>query len=419
MNITIHRGTREVGGSCIEISSSTTSILCDFGLPLSFEFGEDMDSVLPEPLYSEIIRGHKKIDAVLLSHAHLDHFGLMGKLPRHIPIYMGAATARQVQFIERFTPNKVGQINSRPFNDRNVFHIGDIQITPYLVNHAAFDSYGFLMGTGGKSLFYTGDFRGHGRNEAGFADLLSRLPKVDVLLMEGTLIGERLEESVPPESEIEKEMVHLCQETKGAVFVSVPSMNIDRIITLYMAGKQTGRKFIIDLHSAELFGQLKDYSPEIPQPSWPDVLLWYPWIQRERYFEQGMGWVMRKYRKWKKPLSEFSSEIPKSIMMLRPPFRKEIENNADLSNSVWVYSMWKGYLERNEPLKRLHQWTEDHGIPFVFLHTSGHAKLSDLKRLAEVLSPRVLIPIHTFKREQFSQYFENVHCLDDGERFEV
>jgi len=106
-------------------------------------------------------------------------------------------------------------------------------------------------------------------------------------------------------------------------------------------------------------------------------------------------------------------------MMLRPPFRKEIENNADLSNSVWVYSMWKGYLERNEPLKRLHQWTEDHGIPFVFLHTSGHARLSDLKRLAEALSPRVLIPIHTFQREQFSQYFENVHCLDDGERFEV
>ncbi|OGP98739.1 MAG: hypothetical protein A2026_22180 [Deltaproteobacteria bacterium RBG_19FT_COMBO_46_12] len=44
----------------------------------------------------------------------------------------------------------------------------------------------------------------------------------------------------------------------------------------------------LDLHSAELFGQLKDYSDEIPQPSWPDVLLWYPRFQREQfsqYFE--------------------------------------------------------------------------------------------------------------------------------------
>ncbi|HIH36681.1 MAG TPA: MBL fold metallo-hydrolase, partial [Methanocellales archaeon] len=394
MYIIIHRGTREVGGSCVEINSSTTTLLCDFGFPLSFEFGEDMDSVLPEPLYSDITRGHKKIDAVLLSHAHLDHFGLMGKLPSHIPVYMGAATSRQVQFIDRFTPHKIGHFHSMPFYDRKGFHIGDIEITPYLVNHAALDSYGFLIVADGKSLFYTGDFRGHGRNEARFEGLLSDLPKVNVLLMEGTLIGDRLEESVPPESEIEKQMVDLCQETKGAVFVSVPSMNIDRIITLYRAGRLTGRKFIIDLHSAELFGQLKDYSDEIPQPSWPDVLLWYPWIQRERYFQQGMGWVMRKYRKWKKPLSDFSSEIPKSVMMLRPPFRKEIENNADLSNSVWVYSMWKGYLERSEPLKHLQQWTKVHGIPFVFLHTSGHAKLSDLKRLAEALSPQAETSAH-------------------------
>jgi len=75
--------------------------------------------------------------------------------------------------------------------------------------------------------------------------------------MEGTLIEDRLDESVPAESEIEKQMVRLCQETKGAVFVSVPSLNIDRIITLYRAGKQAGRKFIIDLRSAELLDSSK------------------------------------------------------------------------------------------------------------------------------------------------------------------
>ena len=103
--------------------------------------------------------------------------------------------------------------------------------------------------------------------------------------------------------------------------------------------------------------------------------------------------------------------------MLRVVFRKELERFADLSNSVWVYSMWKGYLERSESMRKLQQWTEEKGIPFVFLHTSGHARLSDLKRLAETLSPQVLIPIHTYQPEQFAQYFRNVYCLDDGASF--
>jgi len=36
----------------------------DFGLPLSFEFGDDISSVLPEPLYSNVVNGNKKIDAL-------------------------------------------------------------------------------------------------------------------------------------------------------------------------------------------------------------------------------------------------------------------------------------------------------------------------------------------------------------------
>jgi ribonuclease J len=419
MEIIIHRGTQEVGGSCVEINCKGSCILVDFGLPLSFEFCDDIDSVLPEPLYSNIVNGNKKIDALLISHAHLDHFGLIGKLPKDIPIYMGRAAVELIRFTDQFTPNTIGQINAIPFQAYKPFMVGSFEIIPYLMDHAAFDSYAFLITADHKSIFYTGDFRGHGRMHAEFENLVSNPPKVDVLLMEGTLIGERLDELTPPESEIEKEMVHLCQK-KGAVFVSVPSQNIDRVISIYNAAKQTGRKFIIDLHSAELFDRVKDYSDEIPQPSWPDVLLWYPRFQRENYYQHGLGWVMRKHKEWKKTIEEFSSEIPHSVMMIRPPFRKEIENNADLSNSVWVYSMWRGYLERSEPLRRLQRWTEEKGIPFVFLHTSGHANISDLKRLEKALSPQqVLIPIHSYHGELFSEFFNNVRCLNDGEKYEV
>ena len=66
MEITIHRGTQEVGGSCIEISTINSCILLDFGLPLSFEFGDDINAFLPEPLYSRIVNRDKKIDGLFI-----------------------------------------------------------------------------------------------------------------------------------------------------------------------------------------------------------------------------------------------------------------------------------------------------------------------------------------------------------------
>ena len=128
---------------------------------------------------------------------------------------------------------------------------------------------------------------------------------------------------------------------------------------------------------------------------------------------------MKKHRQWKSKLSELSDEIRHSIFMIRPPFRKEIEKTVDLTGCVWVYSMWKGYLSRSEPLKRLECWAKNHKIPFKSLHTSGHAKLCDLETLASALCPDMLIPIHSFQPERFDRYFQNVKLLQDNEAFEV
>jgi len=37
MKLTIHRGTHEIGGSCVELQTTSTRILIDFGLPLKEE----------------------------------------------------------------------------------------------------------------------------------------------------------------------------------------------------------------------------------------------------------------------------------------------------------------------------------------------------------------------------------------------
>jgi mRNA degradation ribonuclease J1/J2 len=71
--------------------------------------------------------------------------------------------------------DKVLTIDTRSFHAHTTFRIGAFSVTPYLMDHSAFDSYGFLVCGGGKSVFYSGDFRGHGR-KAGLLDRLVKSP---------------------------------------------------------------------------------------------------------------------------------------------------------------------------------------------------------------------------------------------------
>ena len=86
MKIIIHRGTREIGGTCIEIKTKRARIIVDIGMPLVDFDGERFDfeqfknlsgkelikaGVLPDVkgLYS-FRKREKRVDAVFLSHPH-------------------------------------------------------------------------------------------------------------------------------------------------------------------------------------------------------------------------------------------------------------------------------------------------------------------------------------------------------------
>ncbi len=52
-------------------------------------------------------------------------------------------------------------------------------------------------------------------------------------------------------------------------------------------------------------------------------------------------------------------------------------------------------------------------------HTSGHASIADLQRLARALDPMRLVPIHTFGSERFGDYFDDTEEQPDGVWWEV
>jgi ribonuclease J len=124
MQIVIHRGAHEVGGSCVELSYKETTILLDIGLPLDSDMDEDLETQLPQPLFSQLQKDEKHIDAVILSHAHLDHYGLAGLLPKGIPVYCGEASAALMEITALVTAKKAKSFKPLHYNHQHPFQVG-------------------------------------------------------------------------------------------------------------------------------------------------------------------------------------------------------------------------------------------------------------------------------------------------------
>ena len=191
MKLTIHRGTQEIGGSCVELSTNSSRILIDFGMPLVNDKKESFDSkiltgksldelkklkILPDinGLYRD---EEKAIDAIIISHSHLDHYGFLKFVHPDIPIYMSEGAKILVEISDIFIPHKIGELNVRTI-DKKSFAVGDFKIQSYLVDHSAFDARAFLIEAEGKRLFYSGDFRGHGRKSILLDRMISKPPRI-------------------------------------------------------------------------------------------------------------------------------------------------------------------------------------------------------------------------------------------------
>jgi ribonuclease J len=78
----------------------------------------------------------------------------------------------------------------QPWKSGAALQIGPFTVTPFLIDHSAFDAYMVLIEVHGKRVLYSGDFRTHGRKSALTRRLMAAPPKnVGVLLMEGTNLG--------------------------------------------------------------------------------------------------------------------------------------------------------------------------------------------------------------------------------------
>jgi len=408
MHVCIHRGTHEIGGTCVEIESQGRRIVLDVGLPLEADPAD-----VPLPLVAGFAESDASLLGVVISHPHLDHYGLAHKLPHGTPILIGSAAEKILNAASVFVPGEVHFDNVVHLQDHMRIALGPFTITPFLVDHSAYDAYSILVEADGQRLFYSGDLRAHGRKGKLFERLVAHPPEnIDVLLMEGSTIGRTGEDNeYPTEAELEKRFEQLFAEARGLLLVWCSGQNIDRIVTIYRAARHVKKQFVVDMYTASVLRAIG--SPKLPQPGFAGFRVFLPWTQKQTIRRKKLFDLAASFKTVRIYPKILASEAAESVMLFRPSMRKDLEKAECLAGARMVYSLWSGYLKEDRQ-QRFLVWLKQHGIPMTHCHTSGHAPVADLQRLAKALAPRMLVPIHSFHPQEFAALFGQVHVKEDG-----
>jgi len=414
LTLTVHRGTRAIGGSCIELTTSAGErLILDAGRPL--DASRDACNLLPETLDRSVPA------TVVFSHAHMDHWGLIDELPIHWPLWAGEKAAE----LMRLTAGLFGAPLTRPIStwrsrDCDI-RIGAFTVTPFLTDHSAPDAYMLLIEAEGRRILYTGDFRCQGRKAALVKSMIARPPAdIDALIIEGTNLGTA--KPVVTEAELERDFTALAREVPGHVFVNWSAQNLDRTVTLFRAARRSSRPLVVDLYGADVLERIARATslPRPGDPRFPELKVVVTGAGKRLYARQGRSdWVDAQARK---PYATSRRRLAgqRAIIMVRDSMLGEFERGGlgFTERDAYVFSNWKGYLDE-QSISTGWARAGAAGARTMHLHTSGHASPADIARFAAAMSPRAIVPVHGLSWDAPGINLPPVRRIADGEPWTI
>lgn len=409
LSLTVHRGTTQIGGSCIELEHpSGERLILDAGRPL--DAPEGITGLLPQTL------DKRRPANVLFSHPHQDHWGLIEELPQDWPVWAGAAAAKLITITSDVTRRPLTRTFLTWDSNSALLRIGPFSIQPILIDHSAFDAYMLLIEACDRRVLYTGDFRRHGRKSALVNRLISHPPKnINVLLTEGTNLGS--DKPVKTEAELEEDFLDLFKRTRGRIFVMWSAQNIDRTVTLYRAAKKAGRCLMIDLYTADVLDQISD-GTALPRPGFPNLKVIITRGLSRYYRRRGRTAFVDRMVPY--GISARRLQGVRDVIMLRGSLLRDYQQAGVQPSATDAvnFSMWRGYMSDpsySEPI----EWCRSAGGEVAFIHTSGHASASDLRAFATAVSPQFVVPVHGVKWDDEDEGFGVIRRLKDGESWRI
>jgi ribonuclease J len=484
--ITFYGGIHEIGGNKFLVEDKGTRIFLDFGMQMSkvndyyseflqprnlngmgdlIEFGllPNLKGMYRRDYAKHTNFGDNKentaIDAVLLTHAHVDHAAYIHYLRPDIPIYCTEPTKFIMQTFQetgsgeeyitykesfKIYDNKEGgksrakdekhrdQIERpiRIIEDSKKFNIDSIEVEPLSVDHSLPGVCGFILYTSKGSMAYTADIRFHGRRRSDSEKFVERCGSSDIgyLLCEGTRVDETYSKT---EFEVEQDVKKVVNATKELVICNYPTRDLDRLLSFYNAAKESNRDLAIDLKQAyllKLFQTSEKWKNVYPTPD----------DKRLKIFCARKSWglidrpeevwthdqILQDYDKWERDFVEgYDNAIDYTDVSSHQKDLIFYCNDYQLQNLIDVRpNTGSSYIRSStEPFdqemaleeKRIVRWLVHFGLiskksEWNHTHVSGHGDGNQIKQVIEGTKAKTLIPIHTTKEKYHQKWHSNV-----------
>lgn len=404
MKYEIIRGKNQIGGTIIEIRTKSTRLWVDFGMELSVKDPYASDEFVIEKMKTN------PPQAVLFTHIHGDHIGLLYAIPDGVKVYIGPIALQMMKNIrktllnvdaleteERKKLQKEMAILSDTtrvvcYTNKEPMDVGGIIITPFEVDHSVADAYMLRFEADDYCIVHTGDFRNHGRRGEDLLDMIKEevasVP-VNVLITEGTMMS-RTSEKILSEMQMEKKAQEIFEKNKYA-FLICSSTNMESLSSFYWAMIRAGKKrkekppFIVNSYVKK---QLELFTTSIGMDDWRFQ------FNRSYSIKKGLNELLSNNKTQKQHMIDEGF-----VMMVGTSeyYRKLMEEFREY-NPVLIYSLWGGYLDADKDyanpdlIELVNAWRPN----VEYLHTSGHASPETVAKVIEMVNPSdAIVPVHT------------------------
>ncbi|MEY8000268.1 MBL fold metallo-hydrolase RNA specificity domain-containing protein [Clostridium sp. Mt-5] len=447
MDVSFLGGAREVGGSCILLKIYNKNILLDCGIRQS-----SSKDALPD---FKLVQDSGGVDAIIISHAHMDHIGSLPMISKEYPearIYTTKMTKDLMKVLIydslKIMNNREGEIPLYAEGDvismlNHVFPINymvkfpifkNIVLTFYTAGHIAGAACIYITTPEG-SFFYSGDFSLFSQKTVEGLKVPKLTP--DVAIFESTY-GDRLHSNREVEEEKLIDIINECSRKRGKMLI--PAFALGRAQEVILILKKAINKKIVKNIKVYVDGMIRDINRT--------------YKLNPLYLKNSLG---KKILKGNEPFYDDNiialdnNEIRKNILENQEPC-VIVASSGMLTGGFSQYYAEKiapmeegyivitGYQDEESPGRKLLDLLKDEEDKKLCINEktvevncdvkkiglSAHSDKSEIKSLIHFLNPRNIFIVHGgekvvegFSKELFSEVNGRVYAPKCGESYEI